>query len=260
MVSSPTRGLTSCSHKHPCISNSSNSVQAGSIQTPASVKCEKMEAPFDRDPCFTVRPKGKTKLGPNRKNKDKCETKKDNTRTSKHESHDKCKAGSALGLSGHCPSCGVQYPNSCSCPTHSPAPPDQLSPAPPIRISCTNSTPDTVWQKGKKVPPKITRKHLDKTRRDSHRYLRSLLVKIDLSLLSKVPPVSRNHQESLCKKKNALIVKPHDDRSSEASAARKLSKKSRNVRLDNKLFQSALLHRSGLISARVTVFLGQGGQ
>lgn len=219
---------------------------------------------FDRDPCFTVRPKVKTKMGPNRKKKDRRETKKDNKRTSKHESHDKCKAGSesevALVLYGHCPSCGVQYPNSCSCPTHSPAQPDQPSPAPPVRISCANSKSDTVCQKGTKVPPKITHKHLDKTRRssrDSHRYPRSLLVKIHLSLLSEAPQVSRNHQESLCKKTNASVVKLHDGRSGEASEAHQLSKsskKSHNVRNDNRLFQAGLLHRSGLISARGTVF------
>lgn len=252
---SSTCGLTSCSHKHSCTSNSSISVKAGSIQTPASFKCEKVE---DRDPCFTVRPKVKTKMGPNRKNKDRCET-KSNKRTSKHELHDKCKAGSesgvALVLYGHCPSCGGQYPNSCSCPTHSPAQPDQLSPAPPVKISCTNSKSDTVCQKGTNVPPKLTRKHLDKTcrsLRDSHRYLRSLLVKIDLGLLSKVPQVSRIHQESLCKKKNVSVVKPHDRRNSEASATQKLSKsnrKSHNVRNNNELFQSGLLHRPGLISA-----------
>lgn len=247
----PTRG---CSHQRSCTSNSSNSVKAGSIQTPASVKCEKVE---DGDPCFTVRPKVKTKMVLNRKNKDRCETKKGNKRTSKHDSHDKCKAGSesgvALVLYGHCPSCGGQYPN-CSCPTHSPVQPDQLSPAPAVRISCTNSKSDSVCQKGTKVPPKITRKHLDKTRRslrDSHRHPRSLLVKIDLSLLSKVPQVSRIHQESLCKKK-ASGVKLHDRRSSEAPATQKLSKsnrKSHNVRNNNKLFQSGLLHRPGFNSA-----------
>lgn len=248
---SPTGGLTSCSHKHSCTLNSS-SVKAGSAQTPASVKCEKVD---NRDPCFTVRPKVKTKMVPNRKNKGGCETKKGSKRTSKHESHDKRKTGSesevALVLYGHCPSCGGQYPKSCLCPTHSPAQPDQLPPAPPIRISCTNSKSDTFCQKDTQVLPKITHKRLNKTprrSRDSHRYPTSLLVKIELSLLSKVPQVPGNHRESLCKK-TPSVVKPHHRRNSEASAAQKFSKKSHNVRNDNQLFQSGLLHGVGLISA-----------
>eukprot|EP00066_Takifugu_rubripes_P013638 XP_011602904.1 PREDICTED: AF4/FMR2 family member 1 isoform X2 [Takifugu rubripes] len=238
-------GVTSCSHKHSCPTNTSTSAKAGSIQPPACVKCEKVGAVLDKDPCFTVRPKVKTKMGPSRKNKDRCETKKDNKRTSKHASHDKLKAGSesevALVLYGHCPSCGVQYPNSCPCPTHSPPQPDQLSPAPPIRISCSKSNSDVVWQKGTKVPPKTTQKHLEKTpqsSRNSHRFPRSLLVKIDLSLLSKVPQISRNHRESLSKTKRSSAVKQHDGKSSEASTAQKLGKsseKSNNVKVDNKV-------------------------
>lgn len=246
----PSSGSTSCSHKHSCPTNTSTSAKAGSVQPPACVKCEKVVAALDGDPCITVRPKVKTKMGPSRKTKDRCETKKDNKRTSKHASHDKRKAGSesevALVLYGHCPSCGVQYPNSCPCPTHSPPQPDQLSPAPPIRISCSKSNSDVVWQKGTKVPPKTTQKHLEKTPRSSqksHRFPRSLLVKIDLSLLSKVPQISRNHRESLSKTKSSSAVKQHDGKSSEASAAQKLgksSKKSNNVRNNHELIQSGL--------------------
>lgn len=260
---SPSSGLSSCSHKRSSTSNSSNSVKAGDVQTPGNVKCETVEATLDRDPCFTVRPKVKTKMGPNRKNKDGYETRKEKKRTSKHESQDQRKAGSeaevALVLYGHCPSCGVQYPNSCSCPTHSPAQPDQLSPVPPVRISCTDSKSDSVCRKGTKVPPKTTHKHLVKTprsSRNSRRYPRCLLVKIDLSLLSRVPQVSRNHQASLCKeKKDASVAKPHERRSGGAAAAAqkvsKSSKKSHNVRNNNKLLQSGLVF-TGLIS--VTVF------
>uniref|UniRef100_H3CQ12 AF4/FMR2 C-terminal homology domain-containing protein n=1 Tax=Tetraodon nigroviridis TaxID=99883 RepID=H3CQ12_TETNG len=240
-VPSPTSGLSSCSHKHSRSPNPSSSAKAGSVHTAASVKCEKVE---DRDRCPTVRPKVKTKMGPSRKNKERCDTKKAKERTSKHESHDKCEAGPesevALVSYGHCPSCGVQYPKSCSCAPHSPAQPGQLSPAPPIRFGCATPKSDTVPQKGTKVPPKITPGHLDKTRRglrDSRRCPRSLLVRIDLSLLSKVPQVSRNHRESLCKRKKASVVQPREGRSREASAAPKLgksSKKSHHVKLDIK--------------------------
>lgn len=233
--------MSSCSHKHSRSPNPSSSAKAGSVHTAASVKCEKVE---DRDRCPTVRPKVKTKMGPSRKNKERCDTKKAKERTSKHESHDKCEAGPesevALVSYGHCPSCGVQYPKSCSCAPHSPAQPGQLSPAPPIRFGCATPKSDTVPQKGTKVPPKITPGHLDKTRRglrDSRRCPRSLLVRIDLSLLSKVPQVSRNHRESLCKRKKASVVQPREGRSREASAAPKLgksSKKSHHVRSNDK--------------------------
>lgn len=242
---SSTSGLIGCSHKHSC---PSNSAKAGSIQTPACVKCEKVVATLAGDPRFTVRPKVKTKMSPSRKTKDRCETKKDNKRTSKHALHDKRKAGPEpevmLVLYGHCPSCGVQYPNSCPCPTHSPPQSDQLSPAPPIKISCNKSKSDAVCQKGTKVLPKATDKHPEKIPRssqDSHGFPKSLLVKIDLGLLSKVPRISRSHRESLCKTKRSSWVKQHDRKSREASTAQKSSKKSHDVRNDNnKQFQSGL--------------------
>lgn len=220
---------------------------------------------LDREPGFTVRPKVKTKSGPKRTSKDRCEAKKDSKRTSKHASRDKPKAGSesqvALVLYGHCPSCGVQYPNSCSCPSHSPAPPDQRPPTPPIRISCTKSKSDAVCQKSTKVLTKSTHKHPDKSpqsTRDSHGLPRSLLVKIDLGLLSKVPQISGNHRESLSKTKRPPEARQQEGRSSGASEAQKLgksSKKSHNVRNNtNKPFQVGLCHMSGFISPLFTVF------
>lgn len=178
-------------------------------------------------------------MSPSRKTKARCEAKKDNKRTSKHAFHDKRKAGPEsevmLVLYGHCPSCGVQYPNSCPCPTHSPPQSDQLSPAPPIKISCNKSA--AVSLKGAKVLPKTTDKHPDKIPRssqDSRGFPKSLLVKIDLSLLSKVPRVSRSHREGLCKTKRSSWVKQHDRKSREASTAQKSSKKGHDVRSDNK--------------------------
>lgn len=247
---SPTPGLTGCSHEHSCTSNSSSSVKAGNVETPPNVGCEKV----DRDPRFTVRPKVKTKMAPSRKKE-----RKEKKRTCKHQSQDERKAGSesevALVLYAHCPSCGGQSPNSCSCPPHSPAQPDQPSPVPPGKVSCTSSKSHAVCQKGTKVPPKTVHKHLDKTprsSRDPHRYPRSLLVKIDLGLLSKVPPVSRNHQESLCReKKDASAAKAREGRSGGAAAAQKVGKsgkKSHNVRDENQPIQSGL-SLTGLVSA-----------
>lgn len=232
-------GPTACGHKHSH-SRASRWANAGCVPPPAGVKCEKVVATLGREPCFTVRPKVKTKMGPDRKHQDRCEAKKTNKRTCKQASHSKRKAGSqsevALVLYGHCPSCGVQYPNSCSCPTHSPAPPDQASPAAPIRISCTKSKSDSIFQKGAKVPQKNVRKRRDKaprSSRDSRGIPRSLLVKIDLSLLSKVPQTSGGRRESLCKTKRSSAVKQQERRSSGAHTAQKMgksSKKSQNVR------------------------------
>lgn len=228
-------------------------MKAGNVRAPANVGCEKE----DRDPPFTVRPKVKTKMAPSRK-------KKENKRTCKNESQEERKAGPesevALVSYARCPSCGVQYPNSCSCPPHSPAQPDQPSPVPHVRISCTDSKSHPVCQKGTKVPPKTVHK-TPRSSRDPHRFPRSLLVKIDLGLLSKVLPVSRNHQESLCReKKEASAAKACERRSGGAAGGQKVGKsgkKSHNVRDENQLIQSGLSVRSG--SSLSSCLSGQGG-
>ncbi|XP_026210058.1 AF4/FMR2 family member 4 isoform X2 [Anabas testudineus] len=213
------------------------------------VKCDEVSATQAKEPCFTDRPKVKTKIRPSKKRKDGSDTKGDKKRTSKHSSLDKRKAGSepepevALVLYGHCPSCGVRYPNPCSCPTQSPTQPDQLSPAPPVRISCGKVKPETTCQKGIKMPHKTTHKHLEKTRHttkssgDLDRSVRSLLVKIDLSLLSRVPQTSRGHQE-IPQKRSALVIE-RDEGGSDASTIPKRTKTSKksipqNAEVDDK--------------------------
>lgn len=244
-----TADLNSGSKNLSCTAYSPKPARTGNTQAPLNAKCENIVAASDKDPRFTDKPKVKTKAGHSKKIKGRSDTKKDCKRTSKHISHDKQKAGSksevALVLYGHCPSCGVQYPTSCSCPTQSPAQPDQLSPAPPIRIRCSKSKSEALCQKGTKIPSKTKHVHLDKPRtkssHDPHKPPRSLLVKIELSLLTKVPQISGNHQEVLRNAKRSAQVIEQDGRSSEAPTNQKSSKTSKmtvhqNVRNNGRLF------------------------
>lgn len=245
--------LNSCSRNPTCSTYSSKPAKTGCTEAGLAVQCEEVVARRDKDPRFTDRPKVKTKTGHSKKSKDGSSTKRDGKRTSKHTSHDKQKAGSEpeveLVLYGHCPSCDVRYPNPCSCPSKSPSQPDQLCPAPPVRISCSKPKSEATCQKGTKIPPKTTHKHLKKTShtakssRDRHRTPRSLLVKFDLSLLSKVPQTSSTRQEILSVGKRSALVTEPEGRGSDASATQKLTKTSKknipqNVRSDKEgLFQ-----------------------
>lgn len=202
---------------------------------PLVVKCEEVVATQDKDTCFTDRPKVKTKTGRSKKSKDNSDAKRDGKRTSKHVLLDKRKAGEepegAVGLCGHCPSCGVQYPIPCSCPPQSRARPDQLLPARLLKISGSKD-PESVCKRGTKTPLKTTRKSSDKTgqtaksSRDSHRPSRSLLVKIDLRLLSRVPPTPSNHLETPSIAKRSVRVIEQDGGARDASASHKLAKTS----------------------------------
>ncbi|XP_022066698.1 AF4/FMR2 family member 1 [Acanthochromis polyacanthus] len=168
-----------------------------------SAKYEEVITTQTKEPCFTVRPKVKTKTGHGKKSS--SDTKKDIKRT-KRTPLVKQKAGSEPGTEamlvqhGDCPSCGVHHPNPCSCPTQSPAQPDQLSSAPPVRISSSKPKPESICQRGADKPHKTNHKHLEKpehTAKGSQDLLRppkSLMVKIELSLLSRVPQTSSIHQ------------------------------------------------------------------
>ncbi|XP_070781142.1 AF4/FMR2 family member 1 [Enoplosus armatus] len=250
----PSADLNSCSssRKLSCNTHSSKPAKAGfpgHTEAALGVKCEEVVATRDKDPFFTDRPKVKTKTGHGKKSKDSSNTKRDSKRTCKHTSLDKRKTGSEpeaeLVQCGHCPSCGVRYPNPCSCPTQNPAQPDQLSSAPPVKISCSKPKSETICQKGNKIPHKTTHKlsektgHTAKSSRDPHGPPRSLLVKIDLSLLSRVPQTSGNHQEIPSNAKRSALVIEQDGGGSDASTTHKLTKTSKksipqNVEVDNK--------------------------
>ncbi|XP_073333849.1 AF4/FMR2 family member 1 isoform X2 [Pagrus major] len=240
---SPPADVNSCSRKGSC-TYSSVSANAGCpdrADAALIVKCEEVVATRPTDPCFTDRPKVKTKTGHSKKSKDSIDAKRDSKRTSKHTTLDKRKAGSEpdvpLVLYGSCPACGVRYPNPCSCPTQTPAQPDQLSPAPSVRFSC--SKPKS--EKSTKTTHKRLGKtgHTAKSSRDSHRPPRSLLVKIDLSLLSRVPQTSGNRQEKPGDAKRTALVREQDGGGSDAPTTHKLTKTSKksipqNVEVDNK--------------------------
>ncbi|XP_070706532.1 AF4/FMR2 family member 1 isoform X2 [Pempheris klunzingeri] len=238
---SPSADLKSCSisRKLSCNTHSSKPTKSGCpdhSETALGVKCEEVVAAREKDPCFTDRPKVKTKTGPSKKNKDSSDTVRDSKRTSKHTSLDKRKAGpeATLVQCAHCPSCGVHYPNPCSCP-----------PVPPVRISCSKQKSETVCQKGAKIPHKTTHKHSEKTGHAAkssvlpHRAPRSLLVKIDLSLLSRIPQTSGKHQEMPSNAERSALVTEQDGAGSYVSTAHKLTKTSKksipqNVEVDSK--------------------------
>ncbi|XP_063745581.1 AF4/FMR2 family member 1 isoform X2 [Eleginops maclovinus] len=202
-----------------------------------NVKCGEVGDTRNIDPCFTDRPRVKTKVGHGQKSKNSSETKRGSKRPSKHTSLDKRKTGSepevTVVLCGHCPSCGVRYPNPCSCPTKSPAQADQLTPTPPLRVSCSKPKLETLCQKGSKVLHKTSKKHSEKTgltvksSRDPHKPFSSLLVKIDLSLLSRIPWTCNNHKEKPNNaKRSALVIEQHAG-AGDASTPHKLTKSSK---------------------------------
>ncbi|XP_069026193.1 AF4/FMR2 family member 1 [Embiotoca jacksoni] len=206
-----------------CRRKLSKAVKAGCLdrtEAAVSVKCEEAVTTRTKDPCFTDRPKVKTKAGRCKK-KDSSDTKRDIKRT-KHASLDKQKTGSEPGpgvrlvLCGHCPSCGVRYPNPCFCPTERPAQPDQLFPAPPVRVSCSKPKAETTCRRGTKIPHETTHVQLEKpghtakASRDLRRPPRSLLVKIDLTLLSRVPRTSSTHQRIPSNAKTSALVVEQD--------------------------------------------------
>lgn len=244
---SPSADLNSCSSSKKCNTNSSKPTKAGCpdrTEAAISVKSEEV-----KDPCFTDRPKVKTKTGHSKKSKESRDTKRDNKRTSKHTALEKQKAGSepkvTVVLCGHCPNCGVRYPNPCSCPTQSPAKPAQPPPAPALRVSHTKPKSKTIYTKGPKIPhTTTTHKHPEKTvltaksSQDPHRPPRSLLVKIDLSLLTRVPGTSGSHQQTPSKAKRSALVIEQDRGGSDASTAHKPTKTSKksisqNVEVEN---------------------------
>ncbi|CAJ1070749.1 AF4/FMR2 family member 1 isoform X1 [Xyrichtys novacula] len=194
-------------------SSSSKKLSCNTLKTaePAcSEGTQDVVATGDKDSCFTDRPKVKTKAGHGRKNKDSTDSKRDTKRTSKHTALDKRKARSEPGvttnLHGRCLSCGVSYPNPCSCPTQSPAQPNQLSPASSVTISCSKPKSEM----GTKTPHKTSNKQPEKTGHAAKGSLdkppRSLLVRIDLSLLTRVPQNFGSHQETPSKSKRSVLV------------------------------------------------------
>ncbi|XP_017263412.1 AF4/FMR2 family member 1 [Kryptolebias marmoratus] len=203
-----------------------------------SLKCEDIVTAQTKEPCFTDRPKVKTKTG--QRKKGSSDTKRDAKRTKHTRVFKKQKAGSEVTpvLYGHCPSCGVSYPNTCSCPAQSPAQPAEPSPAPPVKISCNKTKKEQ--QSSNKVPHKSTHKlseksgHAARASRDKVQPPRSLLVKIDLCLLTRVPQTSTVHKGTPSRAKRPALVVEQDEGGSDARKRAKTSKKTQNIEEENK--------------------------
>lgn len=227
------KSSSAVSCKRLCNINSLKPAKAESsdcTEAALGVKCEKDLATRVKDQCFTDRPKVKTKTRQSKKSKDSDETKRGGKRTLKHTSFEKLRSGPEpevpLVPYGHCPSCGVQYP--CSCRTQSPA-----QPHPTVRTGCSKVKSETASQKGTKRPHKASHRHLEKAgptakvSKEHSRPPKALLVKIDLSLLSRVPRTSSSHQEILNNTKSSAVVTEHDGGRSSASTIDKRTKASK---------------------------------
>ncbi|XP_008422007.1 AF4/FMR2 family member 4 isoform X2 [Poecilia reticulata] len=190
-------------------------------ETALSVKSEEL-ATSKTEQHFTDNPKVKSKTAEHKK-----DTNRDAKRT-KCAKHKKAGSEVAPGLHGRCPTCGVQYPKSCCCSAQSPT-----QPAAPVRVSCPKTNRET------KVPHKSTHKHSHKASEaakgwwDQHQPPKSLLVRIDIGLLSRVPLKSSNNKGISSNAKRPALAIEKDEASRESSKAHgpgKSNKKSQNVK------------------------------
>ncbi|GLD55466.1 AF4/FMR2 family member 1-like protein [Lates japonicus] len=146
--------------------------------------------------------------------------------------------------------------------------PDQSSPAPPLKIDCSKPKAETTCRRGTKRPHKTTYMHSEKTAnttkgaRNLHRPPRSLLVKIDLSLLSRVPQMPGNYQEIPSNGKRSTLAVEQDGGGGDAPTTHKHSKTSKksippNVEVDNKSLprKKPRLENKNTSSAHVSVKL-----
>ncbi|KAM3873953.1 AF4/FMR2 family member 1-like [Diretmus argenteus] len=253
LKSTHTNSRKTSDHKHP-----SKAAKASFPEDPQPglhVESVDVLATRDKDPSLTDRPKVKTKTGHSKNNGNKSCTKAEvrSKSAAKRSSFDKRKAESEPGskvtlvLYGRCPSCGVKSPSPCSCLTPSPAPADQLppTPTPPVKIRCSKvKTPGTVAQKGPKkphrsVPPPVPQHSKPgvpaKASCDSQRPPGSLLVKINLSLLLRVPQVSRVPQAPRSSGKRPSTVQDEGGKEPFTPLIRTKTSKKRPAEADSKI-------------------------
>ncbi|XP_030005718.1 AF4/FMR2 family member 4 isoform X2 [Sphaeramia orbicularis] len=264
--------LSSCTGIRKCSGNTQLSDPAKSALTDntedaLSVKSDQTTTIREKDSCFSKRPKVKTKTGRCKKSEDGSNTKKDSVRTAKHSSLDKRKTGSEPGHDaspvqcGHCLSCGMRYSKPCSCPTHSLLPPDQPSPATSVTFSCSKPEAETICQKTTKMPQKMCpeipkcSERTAKVSQDNSKAPRSLVVKINLKLLSRIP--CGFHQDTPSSTKTPVVVEPHGG-STDVCLPHKLSKTSLktthpNVEVDNKTVPRKKRRLENKSSSSVTV-------
>ncbi|XP_024154846.1 AF4/FMR2 family member 4 isoform X3 [Oryzias melastigma] len=174
-----------------------------------------------KDSCFTGKPNVKTKLGCSKK--DSSGSKRDKKRT-KHSKKDEQKSGLDVPLvvTSHCISCGGLNPNSCSCFSQNPDQNHNLLPVPPIQ-----SKPKTeICQSGTKLPHKSLLHEKTSPWDAVEHPPKSLLVKIDLHLLSRTPQTVSSHGGiSTNMKRPALVIERE-----ESSAISKVPKDNRSCK------------------------------
>ncbi|XP_044000014.1 AF4/FMR2 family member 1 [Gambusia affinis] len=189
-------------------------------ETALSVKSEGLATP-KTEQHFTDNPKVKSKTMEHNK-----ETKKDAERT-KYPKHKRAGSEVTPALHGRFPTCGIHHPKSCCCSAQSPA-----QPAAPVGVSCPKNSTET------KVPHKSTHKHSHKSSQaakgwwDQYQPPKSLLVRIDIGLLSRVPLKSTNNKGISSNAKRPALAIEKDEASRESSKAHrpeKSNKKSQNV-------------------------------
>ncbi|XP_076014561.1 AF4/FMR2 family member 1 isoform X2 [Genypterus blacodes] len=207
-------------------------------QVAVKVKPVEVVATQDKDQGFTHRPKVKTKTGHCMTSKDRRDCKTD-AKKNKHGLREKQKAKSEPGhetthtLHGHCPSCGVRSFGPCSCPTPNSAQLDQLSPAAPVAVSSRKHKTEPAHRKGTKKPHNglcPAARHPEKlgktpkVSRDPKKPPVTLLVKIDLSLLSRIPLTTNRPPNSV---KRPAVAPEQDKGSSGALSTFDLTKTSK---------------------------------
>lgn len=268
--------LSSCTGIRKCSGNTQLSDPAKSALTDntedaLSVKSDRTTNIREKDSCFSKRPKVKTKTGRCRKSEDGRNTKKDSKSTAKCTSLDKRKTGSQPGHDvspaqcDHCLSCGMRYskPCSCSCSAHSLVPPDQQSPATSVTFSCSKPEAETISQKITRMPQKMCpevhkgSERTAKVSQDNSKAPRSLVVKINLNLLSRIP--SGIHQKTPRGTKRPAVKEPHGG-GTDVCLTHKLTKTSLktrhpNVEVDNKTVPRKKQRLENKSSSSVTVKL-----
>lgn len=260
--------LSSCTRIGKCsgntqLSDPAKSTLRNNTEDALSVKSDQTTTIREKDSGFSKRPKVKTKTGRCKKSEDSSNTKKDSKSAAKCTSLDKRKTGSEPDVTpvqcGHCVSCGLRYSKPCSCPTQSLVPPDPPPPATSVTFICSKPEAEPICQKLTKMPQKMCpeiHKCSERTTKVSHdnsKAPRSLVVKINLNLLSRIP--SGIHQDTPSSTKRPAVMEPHGGDTNVCHKHTKTSLKSicPNVEVDNKAVprkKQRLENRSSSVTVR----------
>ncbi|KAM9820114.1 AF4/FMR2 family member 1-like [Neosynchiropus ocellatus] len=190
-----------------------------SIKSEAAVAVKSEEIAQEKeDPRFTERPKVKTKTSHHKKS-----SHADGKQTSKHPSKGLNKIKTDQ-ISPHCPSCGVRFPDTCACFIKSEPSPGRLGKSKSAKKKAADAPLKNPCSLGHKDTKKL--RHDKKEAQSSSRPPFPLVVKIDLSLLSRPPRASRMPEEKpLCTERTVVLagqelsdVKSHRHGSKKSSA------------------------------------------